>query len=146
MPFLTPHTLPTIHFVWERLTMLFVKKALHAAVLWCDTQDLCFYIFLVSPTIEYICCNVTVLEKERRNVTMSCNATGRPAAQLSWIRAADGKTLVAGNTLVISAAGRSHRGEYRCVGDNGVRSPVSKSAYVNVLCKFRMFLWKSPRQ
>ena len=96
--------------------------------------------FVVSPTVDYICCNVTILEKERRNVTMYCNATGRPAAQLSWIRVADGKTLVTGNTLVITAAGRSHRGEYRCVSDNGVRNPVSKSAYVNVLCKFRKFL------
>ncbi|RMX54502.1 hypothetical protein pdam_00019992 [Pocillopora damicornis] len=77
--------------------------------------------------------NITVMEKERKNVTLYCNATGKPAPRLSWIRERDGKIVASGNTLVILSADRSHRGEYRCVADNGVRSPVSKSAYLNVL-------------
>ena len=96
-------------------------------------------LFTVAPNIHGPQ-NITVMEKERRNVTMYCNATGRPAAQLSWIRVRDGKTVASGNTLLISAADRSHRGEYRCVADNGVGNPVSKSAYLDVLCKFRIFL------
>ena len=79
------------------------------------------------------------MEKERKNVTLYCNATGKPAPRLSWIRERDGKIVASGNTLVILSADRSHRGEYRCVADNGVRSPVSKSAYLNVLCKLRIF-------
>ena len=79
------------------------------------------------------------MEKERKNVTLYCNATGKPAPRLYWIRERDGKIVASGNTLVILSADRSHRGEYRCVADNGVRSPVSKSAYLNVLCKLRIF-------
>lgn len=77
------------------------------------------------------------MEKERRNVTLYCNATGRPTAQLSWVRVRDGNTVAFGNTLMISAADRSHRGEYRCIADNGVGNPVSTSVYIDVLCKFR---------
>ncbi|KAL9964706.1 hypothetical protein ACROYT_G028382 [Oculina patagonica] len=86
-----------------------------------------------SPNIDYIPQNITVMEKEKRKVTLYCNATGRPTAQLSWIRVRDGKTVAPGNTLLISAADRSHRGEYRCVADNGVGNPASKSVYLDVL-------------
>lgn len=84
--------------------------------------------------------NFTVLEQERRNVTMYCNATGRPTVKLSWIRVRDGKTVASGNTLLISAADRSHRGKYRCVADNGVGDSVSKSAFLEVHCKLVLSL------
>ncbi|XP_078352588.1 uncharacterized protein LOC144637397 isoform X1 [Oculina patagonica] len=85
-----------------------------------------------SPVIDNGPRNITVLEQERRNVTLYCNATGKPTAELSWIRVRDGKTVAFGNTLLISAVDRSHRGEYRCIADNGVRKPVSKSAFLDV--------------
>ena len=98
-----------------------------------------FFLFSVSPDIDHSPQNITVMEIERRNITMHCNATGRPTPQLSWIRVRDGKTVASGNTLLISAADRSHGGEYRCVADNGVGNPVSKLAYLNVHCKFKKF-------
>lgn len=79
--------------------------------------------------------NIIVLEEERRNVTLSCNATGRPTPRLSWLRVRDGITLASGNNLLITNADRSFRGEYRCVADNGVGNPVSVSAYLDVHCK-----------
>ena len=102
----------------------------------------CVFIFLVSPMINYISRNVTLLERDRRNVSMYCNATGRPVAQLSWIRVRDGKTVASGNTLLISPADRLHRGEYRCAADNGVGNAASKSAYLDVLCKLISILVK----
>ena len=84
--------------------------------------------------------NFTVLEQGRNNVTMHCNATGRPTVKLSWIRVRDGKTVASGNTLFISAADRSHRGKYRCVADNGVGNPISKSAFLEVHCKLVLSL------
>ena len=102
----------------------------------------CVFIFLVSPMINYISRNVTVLERDRSNVSMYCNAAGRPVAQLSWIRVRDGKTVASGNTLLVSAADRSYRGEYRCVADNGVGNAASKSAYLDVLCKLILILVK----
>ncbi|KAJ7371578.1 hypothetical protein OS493_024253 [Desmophyllum pertusum] len=85
-----------------------------------------------SPVFDNAPRNVTVLERERRNITMYCNATGRPTPQLSWIRVRDGKTVASGNTLLISAADRAHRGEYRCFAYNRVGNPVSKSVFLRV--------------
>ena len=66
---------------------------------------------------------------------MFCNATGKPAVRLSWIRVQDGTTLAFGNTLLITAADRFDRGEYRCVADNGVGIAATKSANLDVQCK-----------
>ena len=77
---------------------------------------------------------MTVNEAERKNVTLFCNATGRPAAAISWVRVKDGSTLASGNILTIPAADRSHRGRYRCVANNGVGHSASKSAYLDVHC------------
>lgn len=77
---------------------------------------------------------MTVNEAERKNVTLFCNATGRPAAAISWVRVKDGSTLASGNILTIQAADRSHRGRYRCVANNGVGHSASKSAYLDVHC------------
>ena len=97
-------------------------------------------LFTVSPTIDYSPQNITIMEKDKRNVTLYCNATGRPTVQLSWVRVRDGNTVAFRNTLMIPKADRSHRGEYRCVADNGVGNPVSTSVYVDVLCKCRKHL------
>lgn len=94
------------------------------------------FFFPVSPVFQSVPQNFTVLEQERRNVTMYCNATGQPTVKLSWVRVRDGKTVASGNILLISAADRSHRGKYRCVADNGVGNPLSKSAFLEVHCKF----------
>lgn len=66
---------------------------------------------------------------------MFCNATGKPAVRLSWIRVKDGTALAFGNTLLITAADRFDRGEYRCVADNGVGIAATKSANLDVQCK-----------
>ena len=95
--------------------------------------------FLVSPTIDHSPQNVSIMEKEKRKVTMYCNATGRPTVKLSWVRVRDGSTVALGNTFMISTADRSHRGEYRCVADNGVGNPASTSVYIDVLCKCRKY-------
>lgn len=93
----------------------------------------------VSPTIVHSPQNMTVNEAERKNVTLFCNATSRPAAVISWVRVKDGLTLASGNPLTIQAADRSHRGQYRCVANNGVGHTASKSAYLNVHCMFNIF-------
>ena len=81
---------------------------------------------------------MTVNEVERKNVTLFCNATSRPAAVIFWVRVKDSLTLALGNTLTIQAADRSHRGQYRCVANNGVGHTASKSAYLNVHCMFNI--------
>ena len=95
-----------------------------------------FLCFAVSPNVVHSPQNFTVMETEKKNVTFFCNATGRPKAGLSWVRVKDSVTLASGNTLTITAADRSDRGEYKCVADNGVGQPASKSAYLDVHCKW----------
>ena len=59
--------------------------------------------------------------------------------KLSWIRVSDSKTVASGNTLSIPIADRTHRGRYKCVADNGVGNPVSKSTFLEVYCKLVAF-------
>ena len=92
------------------------------------------FAFSVSPTIVHSPQNVTVDEAGRKDVTLFCNATSRPAAVISWVRVKDGSTLTSGNVLTIQAADRSHRGRYSCVANNGVGHSASKSAYLDVHC------------
>lgn len=97
-------------------------------------------IFTDSPVIVFFPGNITVLESEKHNVTLFCNATGRPTASLSWIRVSDETTGVSGNTLRIQTVDRTDRGEYRCEGNNGVGNAASKTAYLDVQCKrFSLF-------
>lgn len=96
----------------------------------------CFSFIKVSPEINHGPQNRTVIETDRINVTMFCNATGKPAVRLSWVRVKDGATLAFGHTLLITAADRFDRGEYRCVAENGVGNSATKSAYLDVQCKF----------
>ena len=67
---------------------------------------------------------------------MFCNATGKPAVRLSWVRVKDGATFAFGHTLLITAADRFDRVEYRCVAENGVGNSATKSANLDVQCKF----------
>ena len=75
-----------------------------------------------------------------KNVTLFCNATGKPAVTLSWIRAKDGQRVASDDTFLIVAVNRSHSGEYTCVAENGVGKPVSQSAFIDVHCKFIVYL------
>ena len=91
--------------------------------------------FTDSPVIVFFPGNITVFESEKHNVTLFCNATGRPTASLSWIRVSDETTVASGNTLLIQTADRTDRGEYRCEANNGVGNAASKTAYLDVQCK-----------
>ena len=78
-------------------------------------------------------------------MTLSCNATGNPVPTISWTR--DGSPLNASGRisfsddkkrLTITNVKRTDSGEYQCVAENRVGSDTSKSASLNVQCKFNI--------
>ena len=95
-----------------------------------------------QPEIDAHPQNTTRIEGE--NVTLSCNATGNPVPNISWI--GDGSSV---NTtinsrisfsddnkqLTITNVNRTDGGEYQCVAKNRVGSDASNAATLNVQCK-----------
>ena len=78
---------------------------------------------------------------EGSNVTLFCDATGKPAPNITWTRVlkngTDGDVLFLGNSWVIVNISRTYTGTYRCTAYNGIRNPVSHSLYINVTCEYR---------
>ena len=70
-------------------------------------------------------------------VTLSCNATGKPAPNITWTRVwengTDSEELPSINGYyVIRNTSRSSNGTYRCTAFNGVGEPVNQTMEVIV--------------
>ena len=79
----------------------------------------------------------TVLESS--DLQLYCEASGRPAPNITWIRVFENGSVsqVLHRTPAwnISSINRTDTGTYRCTANNGVGNPVSHTHTVNVLCK-----------
>ena len=73
---------------------------------------------------------------EGSNLTLFCNAIGKPAPNITWTRVSEGEVLFFGNPWHIVNINRTHSRKYRCIADNGVPSPVNSAISVNVLCEY----------
>ena len=96
---------------------------------------------------------------EGSNLDLYCNATGKPAPNITWTRVlGDGtnsKVLFVGGSWRIVNIRRNFTGQYRCIADNGIGGPVNDTLPVNVLCEytsyfqlsliifFALFMWAS---
>jgi len=73
---------------------------------------------------------------EGSNLTLFCNATGKPTPNVTWTRVLkngrDGDVVFFGNPWVIVNISRTATGAYRCTAYNGIGNPVNHSLYVNV--------------
>ena len=76
---------------------------------------------------------------EGSNLTLFCNATGKPTPNITWIRVSGDEVLFVGNTWHIVNINRTYSGTYRCVADNGVPSPVNSTISINVLCEYTLY-------
>ena len=93
------------------------------------------YFFKEHPEIvpasgnQYVC--------EGSMITLSCDATGKPAPHITWTRVwengTDSKELPSINGhYVIRNISRSSNGTYRCTAFNGVGEPVNQTMEVIV--------------
>ena len=77
---------------------------------------------------------------EHSEVTLSCNATGKPEPNITWTRVWEngtdsGDLQSVDGYLVMANIGRSSNGTYRCTAFNGVGEPVNQTVTVIVRCK-----------
>ena len=77
---------------------------------------------------------------EYSEVTLSCNATGKPEPNITWTRvrengADSGSLQSKDGYLVMANISRSSSGTYRCTAFNGVGEAVNQTVMVIVRCK-----------
>ena len=73
------------------------------------------------------------------NLNLFCNATGKPALNITWTRVSEDEVLFGGNPWHIVNINRTYSETYRCVADNRVSSPVNSTISVNVLCEYALY-------
>ena len=80
--------------------------------------------------------------KEGSNVDVYCNATGKPAPNITWSRVLEdginSKVLFVGSLWRIINLRRNFTGQYCCTAYNGIGSPVNHTFPVNVLCEYTL--------
>ena len=78
--------------------------------------------------------------KENSDLTLFCNTTGKPTANITWTRVlhdgSDGEKMFDGNSWFIRNIQRNANGTYRCTAYNGFGNAVTRSVHVDVTCKY----------
>ena len=101
------------------------------------TLFLCF--FEDAPSVGVYPTSSVVVEG--KNVTLSCNASGKPYPRLTWTKVGGlGQVLSQTSTLIVNNVSRTVTAnnmiQYQCTGDNGVGRPATAVANVTVHCKY----------
>lgn len=118
--------------------VIFNKKPLYS----CNynlkvTLFLCF--FEDAPSVDVYHTSSVVVEG--KNVTLSCNASGKPYPRLTWTKVGGlGQVLSQTSTLIVNNVSRTVTAnnmiQYQCTADNGVGRPATAVANVTVHCKY----------
>ena len=90
----------------------------------------------VSPTITYISHDTTVNETD--DVTLFCNASGKPDPTVTWSFAESHakRMAVTNETILLRRASKDVAGRYRCTSENGVGNPAVAEVQVAINCKW----------
>ena len=77
---------------------------------------------------------------EGSNVTLSCNASGKPPPIITWTRVGDSKVFPQGSSISIVNVTRpgtpDNMIQCQCTASNGVRSPAKAVVNITVHCKY----------
>ena len=87
------------------------------------------------PSFSNVPVNQTINEGD--TARFQCTATGNPSAKITWLK--DGKAVGSGNTLSFEA-NRTHSGKYWCSAENGLKTEINASAYLDVQCKYSLII------
>lgn len=85
------------------------------------------------PSFSNVPVNQTINEGD--TATFQCTATGNPTPKITWLK--DGKAVATGNTISFEA-NRTHSGKYWCSAENGLKTAINASAYLDVQCKYSL--------
>ena len=91
--------------------------------------------FTVPSSITQITQDQNVTEGD--NLTLTCNASGMPQPNVSWIK--PGGQRQYGHMLEFTNINRSQAGEYKCEASNECGN-ATETATIDVQCKY---MWKS---
>ena len=79
--------------------------------------------------------------QEGNNITLSCNASGKPAPVIAWTKA--GSLQVLSRTSLLSVINISRPGtadnsiQYQCKATNGVETPATATVNASVHCELQ---------
>ena len=91
----------------------------------------CHFSFTVPSSITQITQDQNVTEGD--NLTLTCNASGMPQPNVSWIK--PGGQRQYGHMLEFTNINRSQAGEYKCEASNECGNRT-ETATIHVLCEF----------
>ena len=91
--------------------------------------------FTVPSSITQITQDQNVTEGD--NLTLTCNASGMPQPNVSWIK--PGGQRQYGHMLEFTNINRSQAGEYKCEASNECGNGT-ETAIIHVLCEFGWFI------
>lgn len=82
---------------------------------------------------------------EGNNITLSCNASGKPEPAISWTKVGgSGQVLSQSSSLTLTNVRRPGNPDnilqYQCTAINGVESPAMAMANITVHCKYHHFV------
>ena len=79
--------------------------------------------------------------QEGNNITLSCNASGKPGPVIAWTKV--GSSQVLSHTSLLSVVNVSRPGtadnmiQYQCKATNGVKTPATATVNVTVHCELQ---------
>ena len=96
------------------------------------------FCFVVAPSITIS--NKALIVVEGGNISLTCNASGKPTPVVTWKRLGDLRGFPQGLSLTVMNVSRTGTPDnlirYQCTASNGVERPAKATANVTVHCKY----------
>lgn len=115
---------------------------------WSELISVFFFVNSVATSVEIN--GTTYPAVERKNITLFCQASGKPEPTVTWTRV--GSSDILSNTSVLTLVNVSRPGtpdnmiQYQCTASNGVGNPATAVANLNVTCKSTFHLFRVHRK